>query len=47
MRNGVFYKVNSETGFTGKVVGKYPNGQKMYEQSYQDGKFDVSDERLF
>ena len=40
MRNGVFYKVNSETGFTGKVVGKYPSGQKKEELNLKDGKPD-------
>ena len=38
MRNGVFYKVNSETAFTGKVVGKYPSGQKKEDFNYKDGE---------
>ena len=38
MRNGVFYKVNSETAFTGKVVWKYPSGQKKEDFNYKDGE---------
>jgi len=38
MRNGIFYKVNSETGFTGKVVGKYPSGQKRLERTFKNGQ---------
>ncbi len=40
VRNGVFYKVNSETGFTGNVVGKYQSGQKKEELNFKDGKQD-------
>ncbi|MDA7887269.1 toxin-antitoxin system YwqK family antitoxin [bacterium] len=36
-RNGITYKVNSETGFTGKAVWLV-NGQKKEELTYKDGK---------
>ena len=37
-RNGLFYKINSETPYTGRMVAKYPNGQKQHECTYKDGK---------
>ena len=37
-RNGVWYKINSETPYTGRMVTKYPNGQKQHECTYKDGK---------
>ena len=30
-RTGVWYKINSETPYTGLVFVKYPNGQKQVE----------------
>jgi antitoxin component YwqK of YwqJK toxin-antitoxin module len=37
-RNGLFYKENSETPYTGLLVEYYPNGQKEKEGTYKDGK---------
>jgi len=37
-RNGVYYEINSEKGFTGNLIKKYPNGQKMSEGHHKDGK---------
>ncbi|MCP4081863.1 MAG: hypothetical protein GY743_16620 [Planctomycetaceae bacterium] len=37
-RNGIYYEVNSEVGFTGRVVGTHMNGQKEREGNYKDGK---------
>jgi antitoxin component YwqK of YwqJK toxin-antitoxin module len=39
-RNGVYYEINSEKGFTGNLIKKYPNGQKMSESNYKDGKLE-------
>ena len=38
--NGVRYEVNSEVGFTGRLVQKYDNGQKRREVNFKDGKKD-------
>ncbi len=37
-RGGLLYEINSETPFTGIVIGKYQNGQKKFEVGYRDGK---------
>ncbi len=37
-RDGIYYEVNSEVGFTGRVVGTHMNGQKEREGNYKDGK---------
>jgi hypothetical protein len=37
-RNGIKYEINSEVGFTGRLVKKYDNGQKRFEKHYKDGK---------
>ena len=37
-RNGKCYKVNSETPYTGNAIGSHPNGQKITEGAYKDGK---------
>jgi antitoxin component YwqK of YwqJK toxin-antitoxin module len=37
-RNGVYYEINSEDGFTGKLVELYSDGQKMSEEYFKDGK---------
>jgi len=37
-RGGVKYEINSEVGFTGRLVKKYRNEQKKLEGNYKDGK---------
>ncbi len=37
-RDGIWYEVNSEVGFTGRSVGTYENGQKKVEGTFKDGK---------
>ena len=37
-RDGLWYDGDSETPFTGVLVDKYPNGQKMVELHFKDGK---------
>ncbi|MGL5124596.1 MAG: toxin-antitoxin system YwqK family antitoxin [Fusobacteriaceae bacterium] len=39
-RNGVYYKINEEKGFTGIVAEKYENGQIEMEYNYKNGKED-------
>jgi len=39
-RNGVYYEVNSDKPFTGKVSSKYDNGQKEREGNTREGKED-------
>ena len=36
-RTGVWYKIDSETPYTGRVVDKYSSGQKKRELTYKDG----------
>ena len=36
--NQLYYHPNQDVPFTGKAVAKWPNGQKMTEISYKDGK---------
>jgi len=38
VRDELLYEINSETPFTGVVVGKYENGQKAGEVTIKDGK---------
>ncbi len=38
VRNGVVYTVNSDTPFSGKIIGKYPNGQTEVLENYINGK---------
>ena len=38
--NQLYYLPNQEVPFTGKAVSYYPNGRKMTEISYKDGKQD-------
>ena len=38
LRNGVWYKIDTETPYTGRVVSKHPNGQKQFEWTFKDGK---------
>ena len=38
MRRGLYYKMNSETPYTGRVIDKYPNGQKKSEVTYKNGR---------
>ena len=37
-RNGVYYKVNSETPYSGKSFMLHDNGQIYYERSFKEGK---------
>ena len=37
-KNDLHCEINSEVGFTGKLLEKYPNGQKMHEGRFKDGK---------
>ena len=39
-RDGLIYEGDSETPFTGFVVYKYENGQKLEEVTYKDGKYE-------
>ena len=39
-KNGVFYEKGAEKPFTGKVTVKYPDGKKMMESSWKNGKQD-------
>ena len=39
-RGGVKYEINSEEGFTGRLVKKYEDGQKKLEEHYKDGELD-------
>ena len=39
VRNGIVYVVNSDTPFTGTMVGKYPNGQIKVMEEFKDGKY--------
>ena len=39
-RNGVYYEVNSEVPYTGKVTDTHENGQLYIKGSYKDGKRD-------
>ena len=39
-KNGVFYEKGAEKPFTGKVTAKYPDGKKMLESSWKNGKQD-------
>ena len=36
--NQLYYLPNQDVPFTGKAIAKWPNGQKMTEISYKDGK---------
>ena len=36
--NQLYYLPNQDVPFTGKAVAKWPNGQRMTEISYKDGK---------
>jgi|TARA_Y100000310_G_C20422037_1_gene687133 antitoxin component YwqK of YwqJK toxin-antitoxin module len=39
-KSGLKYKVHKEKPYTGKVVSKYENGQKLYDEMFKDGKPD-------
>lgn len=39
-KSGVFYEKGAEKPFTGKVTAKYPDGKKMLESSWKNGKQD-------
>ena len=40
LRKGIKYLEGSDTPYTGKVYGFHPNGQKMHESNYKNGKLD-------
>lgn len=40
IRNGVVYTINQETPYTGKVIGKYENGQIKIKENFKNGKYD-------
>ena len=42
-RDGIAYLKGSDTPYTGKVYGLYPNGQKEYETDFWNGKEDGID----
>ena len=37
-RNNIFYEKGAEEAFTGKVTAKYPDGNKLLESHWKDGK---------
>ncbi|MCS5423083.1 MULTISPECIES: hypothetical protein [Psychrilyobacter] len=37
-KNGVYYEINKETPYTGKVIGYYENGQIRAKSNWKDGK---------
>ena len=39
-RNGVYYKVNSETPYSGKSFSLHDNEKKKRKVNYKDGKLD-------
>lgn len=39
VRNGIVYTVNSDTPFTGTMVGKYSNGQIKIMEEFKNGKY--------
>ena len=41
-RDGLMYEGDSETPFTGVAVEKHENGQKAAEETYKDGKLEVT-----
>ena len=41
VRKGIVYTINEDKPFTGKVVGKYENGQNKLVEKFKEGKFDV------
>ena len=39
-RNGVYYEVNSQTGFTGTSISYDSNGHLLEKTTYKNGKYD-------
>lgn len=39
-RNGIYYAVNETKPYSGKVIDLHDNGQKRYENEYEDGLLD-------
>ena len=39
-RNGIYYEVNSQTPFSGRVVSYHENGQLKWKRNYKDGNRD-------
>ncbi|MDB9737877.1 toxin-antitoxin system YwqK family antitoxin [Gammaproteobacteria bacterium] len=46
-RNGIYYEVNSQTGFTGTSISYYENGQLEEKITYTNGELDGSMELYF
>ena len=42
-RDGLWYEGDSETPFTGRMVGKYENGQKKVEATFKGDKLEGLD----
>ena len=46
-RDGVYYEVNSQTGFTGTSISYYENGQLWEKITYTNGEVDGSIESYY
>ena len=46
-REGVIYLKDSKIPYTGKLYGFHPNGQKMHESNYKNGRIDGLAERWY
>ena len=46
-RDGVYYEVNSQTGFTGTSISYYENGQLEEKRNYKNGKRHGNQEMYF
>ena len=41
-RDGIYYEVNSQTGFTGTSISYYENGQLKEKITYTNGELEIS-----
>ena len=39
-RQGIYYEVNSQTPFSGRVVSYHENGQVEFRRNFKDGKIE-------
>jgi antitoxin component YwqK of YwqJK toxin-antitoxin module len=46
-RDGIYYEVNSQTGFTGTSISYYENGQLWEKITYTNGELDGVHERYY
>ncbi|WP_462429777.1 toxin-antitoxin system YwqK family antitoxin [Fusobacterium varium] len=46
-KDGVFYEKGVEEPFTGKVTAKYPDGKKMMESYWKNGKQDGKQKQYY